>query len=153
MTDKTRGYSLVAGQFLLLIGLFVIPSNQEMLVVSPWLPQLSFVFLIPAVFILLLSFLGLGSSLTANPVPKEKAELVTDGLYKLVRHPIYTGLLLLGLSLVLTAGVFPHVLVWLLLVVLLNFKARFEESLLMKKYPEYVEYAAKTGRFIPRLKR
>ena len=102
---------------------------------------------------MLLSFLGLGSSLTANPVPKDNSQLVTDGLYKFVRHPIYTGLLLLGLSLVITAGVFPHILVWLLLAVLLNYKAKFEESLLQKRYPEYFEYASKTGRFIPRLKR
>jgi protein-S-isoprenylcysteine O-methyltransferase Ste14 len=153
MTNKTKGYLLVSGQFLLLIALFVIPNNQDILLVAPWLSQLSFVFLIPGVFILLLSFLGLGSSLTANPVPKDNAQLVTDGLYKFVRHPIYSGLLLLGLSLVLTAGVFPHILVWLLLAVLLNYKAKFEESLLVKRYPEYVEYATKTGRFIPRLKR
>jgi protein-S-isoprenylcysteine O-methyltransferase Ste14 len=153
MTNKTKGYLLVAGQFILLIALFVIPNNKDILVITPWLPQLSFIFLIPGVFILLLSFLGLGSSLTANPVPKDNSQLVTDGLYKLVRHPIYTGLLLLGLSLVLNAGIFPHVLVWLVLAVLLNYKAKFEESLLMKRYPEYVEYASKTGRFIPRLKR
>jgi len=35
------------------------------------------------------------------------------------------------------------------LVVLLNFKARFEERLLLAKFPEYAAYAAKVGRLFP----
>ena len=44
--------------------------------------------------------LALGSNLTAFPKPIEGGTLVTKGMYRLVRHPIYTGLILgtLGLG-------------------------------------------------------
>ncbi len=139
-------------QFILLIALFVIPRNEQVLQNAAWLETLGLVFLIPGVFILALSSLGLGSALTASPIPKENSTLVKSGMYGYVRHPIYTGLLILGLAPTLHGGVFPQFLVWLGLLLLLNYKARFEEKLLLRKYPEYVEYVSKTGRFIPRLK-
>ena len=38
--------------------------------------------------------IGLGSALTATPVPKAQAGLRTGGLYRFARHPIYIGVLL-----------------------------------------------------------
>jgi protein-S-isoprenylcysteine O-methyltransferase Ste14 len=68
-----------------------------------------------------------------------------------MRHPIYTGLLLTGLGLSLEAGVFPHLLIWAGLVALLVYKSNWEEELLTKRYPEYADYKARTGRFFPKL--
>jgi protein-S-isoprenylcysteine O-methyltransferase Ste14 len=53
----------------------------------------------------------------------------------------------------LAGGLFPHVLFFLALVILLNYKASFEEQLLRARYQGYASYAAKTGRFLPKLKR
>jgi protein-S-isoprenylcysteine O-methyltransferase Ste14 len=53
----------------------------------------------------------------------------------------------------ITGGFFPHVIFFVLLVLLLNYKASFEEKLLASTYAGYAEYSKKTGRFIPRLKR
>jgi protein-S-isoprenylcysteine O-methyltransferase Ste14 len=99
------------------------------------------------------SFLALGKSLTAHPIPAKQGELVTDGLYRFARHPIYTGVLALGLACVLSGGLFPHILFFIALVVLLNYKASFEERLLRARYEGYASYAEKTGRFLPKLKR
>ena len=101
--------------------------------------------------VLITSFIRLGKSLTANPVPKEDGHLVTSGLYSRVRHPIYFGLLLLAFGVVLDAGWWPQIVVALMLYLLLNIKAQFEESLLEKKYPDYKQYMLKTPRFFPRL--
>jgi protein-S-isoprenylcysteine O-methyltransferase Ste14 len=103
--------------------------------------------------ILGLSFLALGKSLTAHPIPAKKGELVTDGLYRFARHPIYTALLAIGLAMALSGGLFPHMLFFIALVVLLNYKASFEEQLLRSRYVDYASYAEKTGRFLPKLKR
>ena len=46
---------------------------------------------------------ALGRGLTAAPLPNSHAALRTDGLYRFVRHPIYTGLLL-AVALTLTSG-------------------------------------------------
>jgi protein-S-isoprenylcysteine O-methyltransferase Ste14 len=44
-------------------------------------------------------------------------------------------------------------LFFIALVVLLNYKASFEEQLLRARYVDYASYAEKTGRFLPKLKR
>jgi len=95
--------------------------------------------------------LALGKSLTAHPIPGKDAVLVTDGLYRFVKHPIYSGLLLAALGLTISGGFFPHVLFFIALVFLLNYKASFEEALLTKTYAGYADYSKKTGRFVPRL--
>jgi protein-S-isoprenylcysteine O-methyltransferase Ste14 len=102
--------------------------------------------------ILIASFIRLGKSLTANPVPKDEGELVVSGLYSFVRHPIYLGLLLLGFGVVLDAGYWPQILIFLMLYIQLHIKANFEEYLLRQKYPGYAAYAAKTPRFFPRFR-
>jgi protein-S-isoprenylcysteine O-methyltransferase Ste14 len=102
--------------------------------------------------ILVTSFVRLGKSLTANPVPKDDGVLVTSGLYGRVRHPIYFGLLVLAAGVVLDAGWWPQIIIALMLYFLLNIKAQFEEDLLRKKYPEYKAYALRTPRFFPRIK-
>ncbi len=101
--------------------------------------------------LLLISFAALGNSLTASPLPKQRGQLVTTGLYAHVRHPIYSALLLLSLGVVLDAGWWPQLVVALMLFLLLRIKAQFEETLLRKAYPKYAAYAAKTPMFFPRL--
>jgi protein-S-isoprenylcysteine O-methyltransferase Ste14 len=39
------------------------------------------------------------------------------------------------------------------LIVLFNYKAKWEETFLLARYPEYRSYMSKTGRFVPRLNR
>lgn len=108
-------------------------------------------FLLAGAVILAISFVNLGKALTAHPIPLEKATLKTTGLYAVVRHPIYLGLLVVALGLVVRAGSYWHVLFFVALSVLLHVKAGFEERLLRKAYPEYEQYAHRVGRLVPRL--
>lgn len=91
----------------------------------------------------------LGGSLTPSPIPKASAELATSGMYRVVRHPIYSALLLVGLGLVVRGASLWHGAVFAGLVVLLQIKARAEEGMLLKKFQGYASYAARVGRFIP----
>ena len=118
----------------------------------PWIYFGGVLLIAPGIIILVISFKNLGRSLTANPVPLDKGKLVETGIYKYVRHPIYTGLLLAMLGSVVQSMAIVKFFVWLALLALLTYKAKFEESLLAKKYPGYVDYMKRTGRFVPRLK-
>ena len=152
MSDKTRAYSYVAVQFLLLFVLFTAPRLPEPYgAFTGLMSMLGLVLMGGGFLVLAISFLRLGSSLTASPIPKEQGQLVTSGLYARVRHPIYFGLLLLGIGVVLDAGWWPQLVVLTMLYLLLRIKSDFEESMLRKKYPEYAEYAARTPRFFPRI--
>ena len=95
---------------------------------------------------------SLGPGLTASPIPNQKNVLVRSGIYRTMRHPVYTGLLMLTMGLALIYGPLPHLVIWIALVAVLNYKAAWEERLLSERYPEYAEYKAQTGRFLPRLK-
>lgn len=101
--------------------------------------------------ILLISFYDLRKSLTALPMPIKSGVLQVRGLYKYVRHPMYVGVLTLSLGLAVSGGNIQKYLLVIALYVLFSFKARYEERLLIAKYPNYKQYMHDTPRFIPGL--
>ena len=154
MNNSLKGNLLVIGQFILLGLLILYPANS--INYGPFTLTVTIaiaVLLAMGLVILGMSFIALGKSLTAHPMPAKQGVLVTDGLYRFARHPIYTGLLAIGLAMALGGGLFPHLLFFTALVFLLNYKASFEEQLLRARYVDYASYADKTGRFLPKLKR
>lgn len=86
-----------------------------------------------------LAAFGLGSSLTAMPAPVERGRLRTDGVYGVVRHPMYTAVLLATLGWALVSS--PRVLIpFALLAVVLDLKRQVEERWLAEVYPDYAAY-------------
>ncbi|MSO25307.1 MAG: isoprenylcysteine carboxylmethyltransferase family protein [Candidatus Nanopelagicaceae bacterium] len=146
--DLRKGRMIVALQFALIIALVIFPDDTQ---AQSW-ATITGIFLIGVgVIIIFIGFSGLGKSLTANPVPNQDSKLVTTGIYNLVRHPIYTGLLAATLGLVLSSGVWSQILLWLALVILLTYKLRWEEVMLSAKYKGYAEYKARVPAIFPRL--
>ena len=74
--------------------------------------------------------------------------VVNTGLYRYIRHPIYTGdlLLLLGLELALNSWC---VLLVILLAPPVLLKAVAEERMLSRTLPGYGDYCRRTKRFVP----
>jgi protein-S-isoprenylcysteine O-methyltransferase Ste14 len=152
VNDKTRAYSYVALQMLLLVVLFTAPRMPKPYGdLSELISMVGILFFAIGFFGLAIGLLSLGKALTASPIPTEQGQLVTTGIYSLVRHPVYFGLLTMGIGVVLDAGWWPQLLVLVMLYLLLRVKSQFEESLLRKRYPDYDAYAARTPRFFPRL--
>ncbi len=148
MSNKSKGILLVAVQFFLLAAIVLVPHG------TAWpIPQAlgtsALILMMLGLSITLFGIVSLGNSLTATPVPKQDATLRTTGMYAIVRHPIYLGLLLIGLGLTIPAGSFLTVFVFVLLVLTLSYKARFEERLLLDKFSDYREYSSRVGRIIP----
>lgn len=92
-----------------------------------------------------------GRSLTPMPKPGRSGELVTEGPFRWIRHPIYSGLLLLslGVAIVLPSALGLGVLVVLALV--LDRKAAREEAWLTEQFSGYAAYIRRTRKFIPYL--
>jgi protein-S-isoprenylcysteine O-methyltransferase Ste14 len=148
MTNKAKGNIFVAIQFALLALLFLVPGGTDW-EVSAEVSAVAATIAVVAFAILVISAVNLGKSLTANPVPLETAKLKTSGLYSVVRHPIYFAVILLAAATVVQSKSWIHLFLGIALFVLFEFKARFEESLLFQRYPEYAAYAARVGRLIP----
>ena len=84
--------------------------------------------------------------------PEQKTDLVTTGLYKYVRHPIYAVSITLMLCTVAVAPTIPVLVMAAIHIVLMIVKARNEERFLAGVHgASYEEYCRRTGRFFPRL--
>lgn len=146
------GWMFVGVQAVLLVTLVLLPTGDR------W-PTPAALIVFGGVLIGLglvgvaIAALRLGPSLTPTPVPTEAGALVTGGLYRFVRHPIYTGVLLIVAGLIIRSGSLLTLIVGLVTIWFFNVKAQWEEAQLSERYPDYQTYAAVTPRFIPRLTR
>jgi protein-S-isoprenylcysteine O-methyltransferase Ste14 len=84
-----------------------------------------------------------------RPLPRDGAELVQTGPYRLIRHPMYSAVILCtgGGAWIADSPLGWSCLAGLCLVLMV--KARFEEQWMLVEHPGYGEYRNRTWRFIP----
>lgn len=83
------------------------------------------------------------------PEVRADAQLVIRGPYRVIRHPMYSGLLVLSLGLVMGAPSPVRWLLWLTLLVNLVVKLNYEERLLSQRFSAYPAYQRRTWRIVP----
>jgi protein-S-isoprenylcysteine O-methyltransferase Ste14 len=93
--------------------------------------------------------LSLGTNLTAVPYPKEDAALVERGAYRIVRHPIYSGIIFGAFGWAFFNNSLLTLLLALVLFIFFDVKSRREEGWLCEKYPNYPAYQARVRKLIP----
>jgi protein-S-isoprenylcysteine O-methyltransferase Ste14 len=82
---------------------------------------------------------------------KQRGELIADGLFARMRHPIYTLSVLLMLCTAIIVATPLMALIALLHIALMQVKARYEERHMLKMHGDaYARYLLRTGRFVPR---
>jgi len=101
-------------------------------------------------FCILIALLQLSERLSPFPTPKANARLLQNGLFKYVRHPIYSGLILAFSGWSLRNESPEQLAVSLLLWLLFWFKSHYEEKRLLDYFPGYSDYRKTTGRFWPK---
>ena len=146
--DRLMAWLLVLVQFILIALIVLLPGSSTwtlLVLVARAVQVAEWV----GIIVMVVAALALGRGLTAAPLPNAHAELRTGGLYRFVRHPIYSGLLLFAVARTLGSGSLWTGLACVALVVLINAKARWEEQHLAQRFAGYVGYAASTPRFIP----
>jgi len=133
----------VIAQFILLI---VIIWPMPYLQVS----IIGFIFIFIAT---LIAFVTLISNRPGNfnirPQPKAMGTLIVDGPYKYIRHPMYSALFFGCLGILFCQFNIWKLCAWLLLVLVLTLKARFEEKALCPHYVQYKDYQKTNKAFIP----
>jgi len=81
---------------------------------------------------------------------KEGHELIERGPYRIVRHPIYTGILAMFAGTAIAMGYFGGFLGWSLVFVSFWLKLKREEDLMLKHFPDkYAAYQNRVKRVIP----
>ncbi len=92
----------------------------------------------------------LGRNWSGTVTLKENHELIVRGPYRLVRHPIYTGLLTMILGTAIQQGRVAGLLGLILVFISFLIKLSHEEEVMLKQFPEqYPAYAARVRRLIP----
>lgn len=142
------GWIFVAIQVVLLVALIALPTQDDWSV-ERWLSGIAWAIGLAGGVILLVAARGLGSALTPTPMPTERGRLTTTGLYRLVRHPIYTGVLMIVAGVVIRSANTLALILGLIILGFFMVKARWEEGQLREHYPEYDAYAKAVPRFVP----
>ncbi len=151
-------YNLFAGiSFLPILWLMAVLPDQKLYTIPfPWV-IISTLGQLAGVVIIVLgiwqadawSFIGIRQALTP-PSQAEKPVLTIDGLYRWMRHPLYTGgLLLIWPTPVMTVNSLTLIIILSLYLVV---GATFEERRLVAEFGEaYVEYQKRVPMLLPRL--
>jgi protein-S-isoprenylcysteine O-methyltransferase Ste14 len=84
-----------------------------------------------------------------HPAPKVGGQLVQQGPYRWLRHPMYSAVLLGGAGCVAAVGGWPTWLCLGALAAVLGAKSTLEERWLIAQHPGYAAYRARTARFLP----
>lgn len=143
-----RGEGWVIGQFLLVGAILLAPAGDGS-AFPRGLRGVGVALVVLGCLIGVAASRRLGRNLTPFPKPRDESQLVREGLYGVVRHPIYLGVIVGGVGWALARGSLVGLALALLLVPFFDAKARVEEQWLLERYPDYDRYRAEVRRLIP----
>jgi protein-S-isoprenylcysteine O-methyltransferase Ste14 len=82
----------------------------------------------------------------------EKPEVFKTGVFRIVRHPIYTGALLFYLGSICITLSIASAAFWLVIVAYYYLISRYEEKILLEAFgEEYAAYKRETGMLFPKI--
>lgn len=145
-----RGGVWVVIQFVLMVALLVAaPMSDRSLPIASPMKSIAVIMLLIGARFGIRGVRDLGRQRTALPKPLPGGQLVTTGIYALVRHPLYASLIWLGFGWALLFGSELALGIALIQVIFLDLKARREERWLRDHFADYPAYAERVKRFLP----
>ena len=99
--------------------------------------------IILALIIIVFSAKDLGKSLSPMPRPKENSKLITSGIYRLFRHPMYYSLIIISFSFFIKSLTIYNLTLSILLTFIISNKIKIEEEYLTEKFHNYALYKNK----------
>jgi protein-S-isoprenylcysteine O-methyltransferase Ste14 len=143
-----RGLLLIAGQFGFLLALVLVPAEPS---TSTLQRGIGSALMVAAVAILIFAAIALRPALTVTPEPRARAPFITGGIYRYIRHPMYSAVMMIGIGLYLNKPSTLMMILLLGLMLVMYAKASYEDSLLRARWPEAKAYQARTGAFFPKI--
>lgn len=142
---------LVAGCFLLFRGYrMAYPLSARVIPHVEMLAWAGAILCVAGVGFCIWARLTLGRNWSGTVTLKEGHELIERGPYRLVRHPIYTGLLVMSVGTFIVVGRVAGIVGLVLVFISFWIKLRDEEQVMLKQFPEqYTAYQARVKRLIP----
>lgn len=148
-----RGEYWVLGQMVLIFGFALLPIYRWGIVPQPPIQYGVWagagMLALSGIILFGRGLWDLGNNLTPLPHPRHDGEFVQRGVYAVVRHPVYSGVILAAIAWALYQWSLLHAIGAIVLLVFFDAKARQEESWLIQKHPEYTEYRQQVKKLIP----
>jgi len=119
-----------------------IPEKQ-IIQVTPFSYFVGFLIIIIAFIILLVAIKDLGRNLSPFPRPLKKSNLVTTGIYRFIRHPMYYSLIFISFGVFLINLSIYYLFLSISLALIIKFKIALEEQYLNNKFKSYLLYKNK----------
>lgn len=145
ISKKSLPYLLVFLQFL---GLFTIMFSGPVFAQGLFLLSLQILAILLGLWAVLVMKIG---HFNITPIPKQKAVLVSHGPYSLLRHPMYSSIILFAVAEIINAYSLFRLLVFIGFCLALIWKLHYEEKQLLLKFESYSEYQKKSYKIIPYL--
>lgn len=151
MKQNPKDIFFVGTQLILFVA-YLFRISKIDFIVSDWLKFIGLFISVVGIIISLAALITLNKNLSPFPTPKQNAELIQSGIYKYIRHPIYSGILFFTFGFSFYSENMLRLIIFFALLILFRFKAAYEEKLLQDKFPNYAAYRRTTGMFLPVMK-
>ena len=139
-------FFIVILQFFIIVLHFIqweFLSRIEIVKVNFIFSFLGFLLIIFGLIIMFMAIKDLGSNLSPLPRPLPNANLITSGIYRFMRHPMYFSLILISFGLFITKLSLYQLCLTISLALIIKFKIVLEEKYLNKKFKNYFLYTDK----------
>ena len=117
-----------------------ISSTKQIIQASPFSYSLGILIIIFAFIIMLVSIKDLGRNLSPFPRPINNSNLVTTGIYRFTRHPMYYSLIFISIGVFIIKLSIYYLFLTISLTLIIKFKIALEEKYLMNKFKNYLLY-------------
>ena len=114
--------------------------QKQIIQASPFSYFLGILIIIIAFIIMLISIKDLGRNLSPFPRPKNNCNLVTSGIYRFTRHPMYYSLIFISIGVFIIKLSIYYLLLTISLALIIKFKIALEEKYLINKFKNYLLY-------------
>ena len=117
--------------------------NLEIIKGNSILSFLGFTIIIIGAIIIFFAIKDLGSNLSPLPRPKVNGTLITSGIYRFFRHPMYYSLILISFGIFIIKLSFYYLCLTICLTLVIKFKIILEEQYLNNRFKNYLSYKNK----------
>ncbi len=116
-----------------------IPEKQ-IIQATPFSYFVGFLIIVIAFIVLLAAIKDLGRNLSPFPRPIKNSKLVTKGIYRFARHPMYYSLIFISFGVFITKLSIYYLFLSISLGLIIRFKISLEEQYLNNKFKNYLIY-------------
>ena len=115
-------------------------TQKQIMQVNSFTYLMGILIIIISFIIMIVAIKDLGRNLSPFPRPINNSKLVTSGIYRFTRHPMYYSLIFISLGVFIIKLSIYYLFLSIFLALIIKFKIALEEQYLKNKFNNYLLY-------------